>query len=89
MFKQTKIFVEDDTYFIYLPFSNSNDFVSSLGYSIPQFFYSPSYYYPFGKYVGETYGAREDDAKNMWDMYKRRVLSLIENETPYSASDLY
>ena len=53
---------------VYFPF---------LHLSSSTFFYL---YFSFTEYVKETYGTKDEEIQTIWDQYKERIQTLINNE---------
>jgi len=63
----------------YSPISSS-PFLPSLYLFIPSHFSSPFLFSSFSNYIKEKYGAHSEEIEIIWDQYKERIESLINNE---------
>jgi len=68
--KKTEIDYEEET--IFLPFPLPFHSFTILFLSYPPFIFS--------KYIKNLYGTKDEEAQTIWDQYKERIQSLINNE---------
>ncbi len=64
---------------ILLPFSPSPYFLFSSLFSFT-FFSSGPFFRSLSKYLKEMYGTTDEEIETIWERYKERIQSLINNE---------